>query len=146
MQSFVGSNFVFRPTFIWNAVFDIVCHKTGCIGFLELVEQKQSGSTEKYRQAQGLKSSQFEIACDRYNSHISDRPLTDAGFDGLSGFNSKDIPKGYKTGTKFDEETYNDRKFVVFGRGDNEKSYKYYRLECSGNSTNYSFAELTMNY
>jgi hypothetical protein len=80
----------------------------------------KTGSTEKYRQAQGLKSSQFEIACDRYNSHISDRPLTDAGFDGLSGFNSKDIPKGYKTGTKFDEETYNDRKFGVFGRGDDE--------------------------
>jgi len=38
-----SSCFVFRPTFIWNAVFDIVCHKTGCIGFLELVEQKQSG-------------------------------------------------------------------------------------------------------
>ncbi len=78
------------------------------------------GSTDAYRQAQGLKSSQFEIACDRYNSHISDRPLTDAGFDGLSGFNSKDIPKGYKTGTKFDEETYNGRQVGVFGLGNSE--------------------------
>ena len=78
------------------------------------------GSTEAYRQAQGLRSSEFEIGCDRYNSHISDRPLTEAGFDGLYGFGSKNIPSGYKTGTKFDEENYNGRKIGVFGRGNSE--------------------------
>lgn len=76
------------------------------------------GSTEAYRTAQGLRSSEFEIGCDRYNSHISDRPLTEAGFDGLYGFGSKNIPSGYKTGTKFDVETYNGRQVGVFGRGD----------------------------
>ena len=78
------------------------------------------GSTEGYRTAQGLRSSQFEIGCDRYNSHISDRPLTEAAFDGLYGFGSKNIPCGYKTGAKFDAETYNGRQFGVFGRGDSE--------------------------
>ena len=76
------------------------------------------GSTEAYRTAQGLRGSEFEIGCDRYNSHISDRPLTEAGFDGLYGFGSKNIPSGYKTGTKFDVETYNGRQVGVFGRGD----------------------------
>ena len=78
------------------------------------------GSTDAYRTAQGLRNSQFEIGCDRYNSHISDRPLTEAAFDGLYGFGSKNIPSGYNTGAKFDEETYNGRKVGVFGRGNNE--------------------------
>lgn len=78
------------------------------------------GSTDAYRKAQGLKSSEFEIPCNRHSHHISDRPLTEAAFDGLYGFGSKDIPNGYKTGTKFDEETYNGRQVGVFGRGNSE--------------------------
>ena len=78
------------------------------------------GSTEAYRTAQGLRSSQFEIGCDRYNSHISDRPLTEAPFDGLYGFGSNNISRGYKTGAKFEVETYNGRQVGVFGRGNSE--------------------------
>ena len=78
------------------------------------------GSTESYRKAQGLQGSEFKIACDRYNSHISDRPVTEAGFDGFYGFNSRNIPNGYKTGMKFEEETYNGRQFGLFGRGDSD--------------------------
>ncbi len=83
------------------------------------------GSTEDYRKAQGLKGSQTSfnkvISISEYNDNvISDRPVTEAPFDGLYGFNSKDIPSGYKTGTKFDQETCNDHKVGVFGRGDSE--------------------------
>ena len=75
------------------------------------------GSTDPYRLAQGLKGSQVDFG--KY-TNISDRPLTEAAFDGLYGFDTEDIPNRYVTGAKFAEQTYNDRKVGVFGRGDSE--------------------------
>ena len=79
------------------------------------------GSTEPYRLAQGLKGSQIDFfTVKALTSNISDRPLTEAGFDGLYGFDIDDIPNKYVTGAKFAMETYNDHKVGVFGRGDSE--------------------------
>ena len=79
------------------------------------------GSTEPYRKAQGLKGSQINFGpSGAIIIAISDRPLSEAAFDGLSGFDIEDIPNKYVTGTKFDEETCNDVKVGVFGRGDSD--------------------------
>lgn len=75
------------------------------------------GSTDPYRLAQGLKGSQVDFG--KYTP-ISDRPLTEAAFDGLYAFDTEDIPNRYVTGAKFAEQTYNNRKVGVFGRGDSE--------------------------
>ena len=79
------------------------------------------GSTEPYRKAQGLKDSQIYFnTVNNQTSNISDRPLTEAAFDGLYGFDTEDIPNKYVIGTKFAEETYDGHKMGVFGRGDGE--------------------------
>ena len=75
------------------------------------------GSTENYRKAQGLKSSQInfpKIGVGQY--HISDRPITEAPFDALNNYANKTG----KTGVKFDEETVNNHQMGIFGRGNSD--------------------------
>ena len=49
-----GLSFLIRQWIGENAVFDIVCHKTGCIGFVELVEQEQSSKAGVADHADGV--------------------------------------------------------------------------------------------
>lgn len=79
------------------------------------------GSTAPYRKAQGLKGSQINFfTIKSLNANLSDRPLTEAGFDGLYGFDIDDIPNKYVTGTIFAEESNDGYEAGVFGRGDSE--------------------------
>ena len=70
------------------------------------------GSTEDYRKAQGLKSSQLNFGV--WREAISDRPITETPFDALSNYANKTG----KAGVKYDEETVNGHKVGIFGRGD----------------------------
>ena len=75
------------------------------------------GSTEAMRTALGLKGSQIDTRnIDRLNNHISDRPLTEAAFDGLYGYPSSVIGD-FAAGAKFDSIDYKDLKCGMFGRG-----------------------------
>ncbi len=76
------------------------------------------GCIDRFREAQGMGNSQISTTGVSHNldAHISDRPLTEAAFDGLYGF-SDDQTKGFTTGTKFDVEDYNTYKVGAFGRG-----------------------------
>ena len=76
------------------------------------------GCIDRFREAQGMGNSQISTTGVSHNldAHISDRPLTEAAFDGLYGF-SDDQTNGFTTGTKFDVEDYNTYKVGAFGRG-----------------------------
>lgn len=76
------------------------------------------GCIDRFREAQGMGNSQISTTgVSHYlDAHISDRPLTEAAFDGLYGF-SDDQTNGFTTGTKFDVEDYNTYKVGAFGRG-----------------------------
>ena len=70
------------------------------------------GSTEDYRKAQGLKSSQLNFGV--WREAISDRPITETPFDALSNY----ADKTGKACVKYDLETVNGHKVGIFGRGD----------------------------
>ena len=69
------------------------------------------GSTENYRKAIGLGESKITAACSRV---FSNRPFDEAPFDGLCGYSDM---MGMKTSVKFTAEDFDDRRFGVFGRG-----------------------------
>lgn len=98
------------------------------------------GSTEAYRLAQGLKGSEIGFKVKHgLVENLSDRPLTEAGFDGLYGFDIEDIPNSYLTGTKFAEQTYKDHKLGVFGRGDSEYLIEPMALSGGKNKDDWSY-------
>jgi hypothetical protein len=75
------------------------------------------GSTEKYRNAQGLKGSKRDLGEFRVKmKSISDRPITEAPFDALSNY----ADKTGKTGVKFGVDTVDNHQMGVFGRGDSD--------------------------
>ena len=72
------------------------------------------GDTETYRNAIGLEKSQINFAAP-YN--YPNRPLDEAPFDALSSHKDK---MKMETKTAFEVNTYNEKQYGVFGRGDAE--------------------------
>lgn len=86
------------------------------------------GSTENFRKALGLRGSEFGI---NGNIEYSNRSFGEAPFDALSGTSDK---MNFKTGTTFDVEDYDGRKFGIFGRGDNGYILEPQALHSDGGS------------
>ena len=74
------------------------------------------GSTETYRNAMDLGTSNFNI--DNHKNYVN-LLFDEAPFDAFSGRTDKD-KLGMKTATKFEVEEYDGRKMGIFGRGDDD--------------------------
>ena len=73
------------------------------------------GSTENYRKAQGLTSSEFKISGSNVNYY--NRPFDEAPFDALKSSADK---LGMRASTVYKAESYNGAQVGIFGRGDSD--------------------------